>query len=96
MPAARAVTASIPAFATPPGARIGIDLVHAARIAASMPSFGDRFAHRLFVAGERRDATVAGRLDSACDVELTDPRLTRSVFASVAAIRGASSQRIPA
>jgi holo-[acyl-carrier protein] synthase len=64
MPADRAVTASIPAFATPSGARIGIDLVHVARIAASMQSFGDRFAHRLFAAGELRDSTVGGRLDA--------------------------------
>jgi len=48
---------------TPPGARIGIDLVHVARIAQSLETFGDRFAQRLFAAGERRDATVDGRLD---------------------------------
>lgn len=53
-----------PAPAMPAGARIGIDLVHVGRIAASIESFGDRFSHRLFSAGERRDCTVDGRLDS--------------------------------
>jgi len=59
-----AVTVLKPAPAMPAGARIGIDLVHVDRIAASIESFGDRFSHRLFSAGELRDCTVAGRLDS--------------------------------
>ena len=50
----------------PAGARIGIDLVHVARIAESVATFGDRFTHRLFAAGELRDidaADVAARGD---------------------------------
>ena len=65
MPDARAVTALKPACAPPAGARIGIDLVHVARIAGSVEAFGDRFTRRLFAAGELRDCTVAGRLDAA-------------------------------
>jgi holo-[acyl-carrier protein] synthase len=63
MPAACAVTDAKPVHATPSGARIGIDLVHVERIAASMQAFGDRFTQRLFAAGELRDSIVAGRLD---------------------------------
>ena len=62
---ARDVTALKPVFAPPAGARIGIDLVHVARIAESVDAFGDRFTQRLFAAGELRDCTVAGRLDPA-------------------------------
>jgi len=63
MPAACAAPVSRPARSTPSGARIGIDLVHVDRIAASMQSFGDRFTQRLFAPGELRDSTVGGRLD---------------------------------
>ena len=63
MPVACAATVPRPLRSTPSGARIGIDLVHVDRIAASMQSFGERFTHRLFAAGELRDSTVAGCLD---------------------------------
>ncbi len=65
MPDARAVTALKLASAPPAGARIGIDLVHVARIAESVAAFGERFTHRLFAPGELRDCTAAGRLDPA-------------------------------
>jgi len=59
-----AVPALKSASTTPARARIGIDLVHVARIAESVQAFGDRFTHRLFAAGELRDSMVAGRLDA--------------------------------
>lgn len=65
MPDTRAVTALKLASASAACARIGIDLVHVDRIAASIESFGHRFSHRLFAAGELRDCTVDGRLDPA-------------------------------
>src|ERR1700712_3086839 len=65
MPDALAVTALKLAPASAAGARIGIDLVHVDRIAASLESFGSRFLQRLFAPGELSDCTVDGRLDSA-------------------------------
>ena len=63
MPATHLATVLKLAPATPPGARIGIDLVQVDRIAESVRMFGDRFTQRLFAAGELRDSTVDGRLD---------------------------------
>lgn len=65
MPDTRPATAQKLAPASAAGTRIGIDLVHVDRIAASLESFGPRFSQRLFAAGELRDCTVAGRLDPA-------------------------------
>src|ERR1700712_2796455 len=62
MPAC-AATDPTPAPSTPPGARIGIDLVHVERIEESVRMFGDRFTQRLFAARELRDSTIDGRLD---------------------------------
>ncbi len=58
---------SRPATVSTPDAaatRIGIDLVQVARIEQSLESFGERFVHKLFAAGEQRDCTVDGRLDA--------------------------------
>jgi len=56
--------AAVTALKLASSTRIGIDLVHVARIAESVREFGDRFTQRLFAAGELRDSTVAGRLDA--------------------------------
>jgi acyl carrier protein len=64
-----------------------------AQDAGAMPEAAD-----LYQAGLTSHASVNVMLalESAFDVEFPDQMLTRSVFSSVAAIRGALSQLIPA
>ncbi len=64
-----------------------------AQDAGTLPDFAD-----LYQAGLTSHASVNVMLglESAFDIEFPDQMLTRSVFSSVAAIRGALSQLIPA
>jgi len=77
-------------------ARIRAVLAQHGRLAQDAGSLAD--SADLYQAGLTSHASVNVMLalESAFDVEFPDQMLTRSVFSSVAAIRGALSQLIPA